>query len=156
MVLIPKEGRPQDFPSAYRPICLIDEAGKLFERIIVNRLVGHLSRGKLDFHKNQYGFREKRSTADAILRVRSLAEPILVEGGVALAVSLDIRNAFNTLPWDQVGGAMNTFGLPPYLVKIQRSHFRDRKLEYRDNVGFQRGKGMHRGVPQGSVLGPTL
>ncbi|CAK9802840.1 Retrovirus-related Pol polyprotein from type-1 retrotransposable element R1 4 (Fragment) [Anthophora quadrimaculata] len=32
MVLQKKEGRPADSPSAYRPICLLDEAGKLFER----------------------------------------------------------------------------------------------------------------------------
>jgi len=44
MVLLPKEGKPAGTPSAYRPICLLDEAGKLFERIIAARLRGHLSR----------------------------------------------------------------------------------------------------------------
>ncbi|XP_032688151.1 uncharacterized protein LOC116852181 [Odontomachus brunneus] len=33
LVLLPKEGRPAEGPSAYRPICLLDEVGKLFERV---------------------------------------------------------------------------------------------------------------------------
>jgi hypothetical protein len=34
LVLLRKEGRPIDSPSAYRPICLLDEVGKLLERVI--------------------------------------------------------------------------------------------------------------------------
>lgn len=44
LVLLKKEGRPEDSPSAYRPICLLDEVGKLFERIIATRLNIHLVR----------------------------------------------------------------------------------------------------------------
>ncbi|XP_070160599.1 uncharacterized protein [Polyergus mexicanus] len=44
LVLIPKGGKPSNAPSAYRPICLLDEAGKLLERVLANRLVQHLSR----------------------------------------------------------------------------------------------------------------
>jgi len=42
LVLIPKGGKPGDSPSSYRPICLLDEAGKILERIIANRLVRRL------------------------------------------------------------------------------------------------------------------
>jgi hypothetical protein len=38
VVLLQKEGKPSGSPSAYRPICLLDEAGKLFERILAARL----------------------------------------------------------------------------------------------------------------------
>ncbi|XP_029660922.1 uncharacterized protein LOC115234221 [Formica exsecta] len=34
LVLIPKGGKPSNAPSAYRPICLLDEAGKLLERVL--------------------------------------------------------------------------------------------------------------------------
>lgn len=44
MVLLRKEGRPVDSPSAYRPIVLLDEVGKLFERIVVGRLIEHMER----------------------------------------------------------------------------------------------------------------
>lgn len=43
LVLLPKEGKPADSPSAYRPICLLDELAKLLERIITQRIVQHLT-----------------------------------------------------------------------------------------------------------------
>jgi len=43
LVLLHKEGKEPNSPSAYRPICLFDEVGKILERIIATRLVRHLS-----------------------------------------------------------------------------------------------------------------
>jgi len=105
LVLLPKAGREAGTPSAYRPICLLDEVGKIFERILATRLTQHLSR-EGDLHEEQYGFREGRSTIDAIKRVRSLAEAATSEGRVCMTISLDIKNAFNTLSWDRVGDAL--------------------------------------------------
>lgn len=96
LVLLPKAGRNADTPSAYRPICLLDEMGKLFERILAARLIQHLSRNG-DLQEEQYGFRKARSTVDAVKRVRSLTEAATAEGRMMLAISLDIKNAFNTL-----------------------------------------------------------
>jgi len=98
LVLLHKEGKEAGSPSAYRPICLLDEVGKLFERIIAARLVQHMSREGCGLHEEQYGFCEGKSTVYPIKRARSLTEAVVKEGGVALAVSLDIANAFNTLP----------------------------------------------------------
>ncbi|CAH2056234.1 unnamed protein product, partial [Iphiclides podalirius] len=38
VVLLRKEGRPEESPSAYRPIILLDEAGKLLERVVARVL----------------------------------------------------------------------------------------------------------------------
>jgi len=65
LVLIAKPGRPAESPSAYRPICLLDEAGKLLERIVASRLQTHLSQVGPDLAESQFGFREGRSTVDA-------------------------------------------------------------------------------------------
>lgn len=155
LVLLPKAGREAGTPQAYRPICLLDEVGKLFERILASRLVQHLSRNR-NLHEEQYGFREGRSTVDAIQRVRSLAEASIKDGGVALAVSLDIANAFNTLPWDRVGDALQHHGVPRYLVGVIREYFRDRSLEFIAHDGLRHLRSVCCGVPQGSVLGPLL
>ncbi|XP_020285269.1 uncharacterized protein LOC109855432 [Pseudomyrmex gracilis] len=40
-----KDRRPADLPSAFRPICLLDEVGKLFERVLAARLTSYLSQG---------------------------------------------------------------------------------------------------------------
>ena len=100
LVLLRKEGRPTDSPSAYCPVCLLDEVGKLFERAIAARLEAHMSKQVPGWHESQYGFRWGGSTMDAVNRVREMSRAMVSRGGVALAVSLDIVNAFNTIPWD--------------------------------------------------------
>lgn len=77
-------------------------------------------------------------------------------GGVVVAVSLDIKNAFNTLPWESVEEAMDYHHFLPYLVEIIRGYFRDRQLEFRDKTGLWRRRGAFCGIPQGSVLDPLL
>ncbi|XP_011151464.1 uncharacterized protein LOC105190406 [Harpegnathos saltator] len=52
LVLLPKEGRAFGTTSAYWPIYLLDEAGKLLERVIANRLVRHLATEGPDLHGN--------------------------------------------------------------------------------------------------------
>ena len=37
LMLLKKPGKPDFAPSSYRPICLLSEAGKLFEKVIGNR-----------------------------------------------------------------------------------------------------------------------
>jgi hypothetical protein len=45
-----------------------------------------------------------------------------------LAVSLDIVNAFNSLPWDRIGKAISHFGFPEYLRDVVCNYFRERSL----------------------------
>ncbi|XP_025163931.1 uncharacterized protein LOC112590730 [Harpegnathos saltator] len=142
----PDEGKPEDSPSAYRPICLLDEAGKLFESIIAVRLKRHMSREGPDLGDGQYGFREGRSTIDAVLHLKSLSGAIVSEGRVAVAISLDIANAFNTLPWGRVVQAMRGyFRFPPYLTAVIEDYFRGRRLMWTDADGTGRdwGEAVH-------------
>jgi hypothetical protein len=157
MVLLMKNGRPVDSPSAYRPICLLDEAGKLFERIIADRLSGHLGHVGPDLSGSQFGFRRARSTVDAIMRVRSLSTQALSRReGVVLAVSLDIVNAFNSLPWWTIREALRHHRVPPCLMRVIGAYLRARYITYPGRDGICHRRGVECGVPQGSVLGPLL
>lgn len=77
---------------------LLEEAGKLFERILAARIVLHLTNDGPELADCQYGFWRGRSTIDAILKVKTITEQAVERGCVVLAVSLDIANAFNSLP----------------------------------------------------------
>lgn len=156
LVLLPKEGKPADSPSAYRLICLLDELAKLLERIIIQRIIQHLTIVGPDLSPDQYGFRRGRSTIDAILSVRSRTEAIVQRGGVALAVSLDITNAFNTVLLHAIGSALVAYDIPPYLITIIRGYFQNRKFMYYDRDERLCEREVKAGVPQESVLGPLL
>lgn len=155
LVLLQKEGRPLDSPSAYMPVCLLDEVGKLFERIIVARLEAHMSGRVPGWHDSQYGFRRGRSTVDAVRRVRSMAQDMVSQEGVALAVSLYVTNAFNTILWAKIVEALQYFEVPTYLVGVIRAYLSDRWITYTGKYGEER-RPIERGVPQSSVLGPIL
>lgn len=156
MVLLPKQGKPEDSPSAYRPICLLDEAGKVFEKILAARLRRHLSRDGPDLADCQFGFREGRSTVDAILHVKTLAVEAVNKGKGVVAVSLDIANAFNSLPWECIRRALIYHKVPSYLRAVIRDYLRDRSITFTGRYGVITSRAIERGVPQGSVLGPLL
>lgn len=69
-----------------------------------------------------------RSTTDAIVRLRSLIEEDERRKGVALAVSLDIANAFNSLPWGKMEEALESHSVPPYVEVVIRVYLRDRSI----------------------------
>lgn len=115
LVLLHKEGKPAESPSTYRPECLLDEAGKLFERIIAARPLEHLSHGGPDLSDSQHGFSSWRVTIDALECLRLLREEAVARGRVLIAVLLDISNPFNSLPYKEIMGTLDYLQVPPYL-----------------------------------------
>ena len=66
IIHIHKMGKPFDFPASFRPISLISCVSKLFECIILSRLLFFLESNSILFPR-QAGFRPGRSTLDQIL-----------------------------------------------------------------------------------------
>ncbi|CAB0043541.1 unnamed protein product [Trichogramma brassicae] len=72
LVLLPKPGKQLEEPSSYMPLCMLDTAGKILERLICDRLEAIAeSPGGLSDH--QYGFRKGRTTINAIENVIATA-----------------------------------------------------------------------------------
>jgi hypothetical protein len=105
---------------------LLDEAGNLFERVIAARITSHLSTVGPNLADCQFGFRERRSTIDAISCVKVFSDEAKVMGKVVLAVSLDIANAFNTLPFNCIIQALCYHRVPLYLRRLIENYLRGR------------------------------
>lgn len=110
-------GKSIDEPSSYISLCLIDAAGKLLERLFLNRLDDHLSKTGMRA-ENQYGFRRGRSNKCAIEQLIEVATGD-VRGAVqhrdlCVVVSLDVRNAFNTAPWRRIDEVVRKCRVPAY------------------------------------------
>jgi hypothetical protein len=159
LVLLPKPGRPLDDPSAYRPLCMLDGCGKLFEKIIVRRLRTHLDSGHA-LSSRQFGFRPNKSTIDALSCLRGIVERANGRGyarnlyvGV---LTLDVKNAFNSAPWPKIRDALRRKEVPLYLQKIIGAYLSNRSINVTLPSGEVRNHEVRCGVPQGSVLGPDL
>uniref|UniRef100_A0A2S2NQQ6 Reverse transcriptase domain-containing protein n=1 Tax=Schizaphis graminum TaxID=13262 RepID=A0A2S2NQQ6_SCHGA len=155
LVLIRKPGKPLEVPSSYRPLSMVNTIGKLFERVIKRRLEAHLLRNPEGLSGNQFGFRRGRSTIDAIEKLldtvnRNEAKPWRRRELCAL-VSIDVANAFNTVPWEKIGDALMRKNTPSHLVRLLRDYLRERLLQT-DAGDIE----VTSGVPQGSVIGPIL
>lgn len=125
MVLLLKGGKPLNEPFSYRPVCLLDNMGKLLERLIADRLTQHLEKqGGLS--NRQYGFRKKRSIVDAIAEVVSYAGSVLgsrqKEKDFCAIITLDIRNAFNSVRREAFMDALQSKNVPNYLVSMVDSY----------------------------------
>lgn len=156
LVLLKKPGGPDGATSSYRPICLLNEMAKLFERILTKRIQEHLTHHGPDLSESQYGFRLKRSTIDAILRVREITDRAVSRKKAAIAISFDIKNAFNSLPWKAISETMRKRNFPKYLRTIIADYLHKRYLLFLGPKGAKQSRKVVCGVPQGSVLGPIL
>jgi hypothetical protein len=47
---------------------------------------------------------------------------------ICVAVSLDVKNAFNTAPWKKMDNALRVKNVPSYLVKMIRFYLQDRSI----------------------------
>ncbi|XP_035731225.1 uncharacterized protein LOC118445614 [Vespa mandarinia] len=61
---------------------------------------------------SEYGFRTERSTVDAVLDVKNFVEESARVKKVVTMISLDISNAFNSLPWAVIVRAMEHKNYP--------------------------------------------
>lgn len=156
MLLHKGQDKPRDAPTSYRPISLLNGAGKLFERMLLCRLEKY---SECSLSPRQYGFRQRRSTMDAIAEVVKIAK--CANSGptqnrdLCAVVTLDVKNAFNSAPWNLIDDALLGSCVPLHLVNVLRSYMSNRVLmtnRRTDSISIP----VSCGVPQGSVLGPTL
>ncbi|CAB0042929.1 unnamed protein product [Trichogramma brassicae] len=161
LALLPKQGKPPEEPSSYRPLCMLDTAGKILERIICDRLEATTeSPGGLTDH--QYGFRKGRSTINAIENVIATAREAIAgkrwnrgTKKYCAVVTLDVKNAFNSARWNNINATLRRMRTPEYLLRIVGSYLSARELDYDTDDGPETHR-VTAGVPQGSVLGLIL
>jgi hypothetical protein len=75
VISILKPGKGPALPSSYRPISLLGTIGKVFEKILLSRILSEVSRRGL-LRDEQFGFRHKHSSSlQLALLVESFEEP---------------------------------------------------------------------------------
>jgi hypothetical protein len=65
--------------SKYHPISLINTIVKVFEKVLINRLMHHIYTNNL-MSNNQYGFTQQTSRVDAVIALKDFVQEIINEG----------------------------------------------------------------------------
>lgn len=155
LVLLEKPKKNQTDEVSYRPICIVNCVGKLFEILIKNRMETVMEERNI-LNQNQFGFRKGLSTLNAVQKVKTWTDQIRAKAyknrECSVLIMLDIKNAFNTAPWDGIIEALKHKNFPLYIINTIKSYLSERKIV--TNYGSVHNTSC--GVPQGSVLGPIL
>ena len=124
MVVIPKGGKDGRDPINYRPITLLEVPGKVLERVINDRFSTYLKNNKMNV--KQYGFRKKRCTELAILKLYELIALNQWNGGQCNIVCRDVAKAFDKVWHRGLKYKVLQLRLPDLVEKILCSFLDDR------------------------------
>ena len=158
IIPILKPGKPSDSPSSYRPISLTSCTSKLFERMVLGRLIYFLEQQDI-LSPVQAGFRPGRSTVDQVLLLsQSIADSFHQSkpGARTVLATVDFAKAFDSVWHSALLSKLLSLDLPLCFVEWIRSYLSDRRSKVRICNSYSRPFCLRRGVPQGSVLGQVL
>ena len=147
-----KNGSKLD-PSCYRPISLLISLSKILEKAMFSRVISFLERFNL-LHKNQFGFRSRRSTVDAIAKISEKIR--FAQTNACCAIFLDLKKAFDTIDHEILLRKLDSFGIRGSANEWFRSYLTDRRQYVEINNVNSSHRTIKYGVPQGSILGPLL
>ena len=149
-----KKGDRED-PGNYRGITLLSVVGKLFCKILNNRLVECLDKEGL-LHEGQAGFRVNRSCIDNIFTLNELIQGRIREDKQTYAFFLDVRKAYDTVWCNGLWYKLWDMGVRGKMWRVIKKMYEESKsmvfLDGERSEGFK----VEQGVAQGCSLSPIL
>lgn len=155
VIPIPKANKDKTVPSSYRPISLLSNLGKIFEKIILFRLNSAIEENNL-IAESQFGFRKSHSTIHQLKRVTKIVQENKSNRHSTGMLLFDIEKAFDTVWHNGLVHKLIHANVPTYLCKIIQSFLTERTFTVKVNNSVSNERKIVAGVPQGSVLSPLL
>ena len=146
-VAIPKPGKYPKMASCIRPISLLSMCYELLEKISLHRISPAVEE---ILNIEQAGFRPGRSTHDKVLALTTYVENSYQRRDKRRVVFLDLNAAYDTV-WHNVLVVKLYKVLPCWAVSVIEQRFRVHMGDINRSWRTQ-----NNGLPQGSVLAPTL
>ena len=144
-----------DLVSNYRPISILSVFSKIFEKVMHSRLQKYIF-DKAILHGSQFGFRSKLSTCMALLDLLDKLSSSIDNGEVTVGLFIDLAKAFDTVDHKILLNKLQHYGIRGIALKWFQSYLSNRKQCVTVNGQSSDFAIITCGVPQGSILGPTL
>ena len=142
-------------PNNHRPISTLPILNKIFEKLLYMRLNSYFEKCNI-FCKEQYGFRKKKSTGDAVNELLNNIYNATNRKEHFGAIFLDLSKAFDTVPHNVLLLKLEHYGIRGTPLKLLKSYLSNRHQFVTVSGHKSQTKEVSIGVPQGSVLGPLL
>ena len=139
----------------YRPVSLLPICGKIFERLIYNKMFGFfLDKGLIS--ANQSGFKPRDSCINQLLSIMHNIYESFDAGYEVRGVFLDISKAFDKVWHIGLIFKLQENGISGNLLNVLKRFLTNRKQRVVLNRQSSSWTNDKAGVPQGPILGPLL
>ena len=137
----------------YRPISLLPIVSKIQEHCVATRLVPFIK----DFiYPLQHGFQSGKSCTTQLLQVLHDIGQALDKGLESDIIYLDFEKAFDSVCHSKLLAKLERYGIRDHLLKWFSSYLNGRLQRVILNGLYSNWNEVKSGIPQGSLLGPTL
>uniref|UniRef100_A0A2S2P698 Putative RNA-directed DNA polymerase n=1 Tax=Schizaphis graminum TaxID=13262 RepID=A0A2S2P698_SCHGA len=154
IIVFPKPKKPPDILSSYRPISLLPFLAKIFERLILKRILPYIFTSNI-IPNTQFGFRASHSTTHQLHRLVDAISFSLEKKKYCSCVFLDVSQAFDRVWHEGLLFKLKAF-LPPTYFLLIKSYLTDRHFQVKFGSSFSSIEKISAGVPQGGILSPIL
>ena len=152
IIKLPKKG-DLSICENYRGITLLSVPGKVFNRILLERM-----RDAVDvrLRDHQAGFRRDRSCTDQIATLRIIVEQSLEWNSSLYINFVDFLKAFDSLHRDTLWQLLRHYGIPAKLTRIIKESYEGMACQVVHGGQLTRRFDVKTGVRQGCLLSPFL
>lgn len=151
---IPKTNKPTSIVD-YRPICITPAMSKVMEKMVKVKLDKFLERNSI-IPDNQYGFVRNRSCELQLQRSQYIIDDATDKNENVDIIFLDLMKAFDSVSHPKLIHKLQHLGIRGKLLEWFKSFLEDRTFTVSVENHYSDWRKAFSGVPQGSVLGPTL
>ena len=152
IIPVPKKG-DLSLATNYRGISLMSIAAKIYNKLILNRLIPFV---EPILRKNQNGFRRGRSTLSQILCLRRLIEESNASKVDLALVFVDFSKAFDSVDRSKMFEILKLYGIPEEIVAAIKVMYTDSTSTVMSSDGETQPFPTLAGILQGDTLAPFL
>ena len=152
IVPVPKKGNLR-LCDNWRGISLLDIVGKLFARVIQDR-VQMIAEDVLP--DSQCGFRKGRGCNDMVFVARQLIEKSVEHDDQLCVLFVDLRQAYDSIPRTSLWSILSKLGVPPKMLKVIQSLHEGMSAAMRVSTASSDSFPVNNGLRQGCTLAPVL